>query len=227
MTPHADAAHNGAARLHNPPHGSSRRSTIVLTGIFVWIACLAHTLPRASAAEFRPLDPDAEAKIEHFEKFVAVDAFKLGNRIGGRTLSAIGLNFTQHFLGVVEEDVPATCLRGWSLLYTTGDRSLIQALGGEGQAAVSFLAYIYRLMEMGEGGAGHTDWRSNFAYVRSPIDRRLWAVHWTVNYADEWNIGAVYVPHPDLDWRSGSRLFTDGREPQEVLVRGSHTRAER
>jgi hypothetical protein len=77
------------------------------------------------------------------------------------------------------------------------------------------------MMQMAERGAGHTDWRSNFAYLRSPIDQRLWAVHWTVNYANEWNIGAVYVPHADLDWRSGTRLFTRAREPQHVLVRGS------
>jgi hypothetical protein len=63
-------------------------------------------------------------------------------------------------------------------------------------------------MEMGEEGPGHTDWRSNFAYVRSPIDGRLWAVHWSVNYENEWAIGAVYVPHSHLDWHSDSRLFS-------------------
>jgi hypothetical protein len=63
-------------------------------------------------------------------------------------------------------------------------------------------------MEMGEQGPSHVDWRSNFAYVRAPIDRRLWAVHWNVNHAGDWIIGAVYVPHPHLDyWRSDSRLF--------------------
>jgi hypothetical protein len=219
MTPHANAAPNGAAQSHGLAEGWNLRRAIVSTGFFVWIACLAYPLPRASAAEFRPLDPLTETKIESIEKFVAADAFMLDSRIGGRTLSAIGLNFTQHFMGVVEKDVPATFLRGWTLRYTTGDRSLIKALGGEEQAAVPFLAYIYRMMEMGKGGSGHTDWRSNFAYVRSPIDQRLWAVHWTVNYANEWNIGAVYVPHPDLDWRSGSRLFTNGREPQVFLER--------
>jgi hypothetical protein len=106
-----------------------------------------------------------------------------------------------------------------------GDKSLVKNLGGEQEAALSFLAYIHRLMEMGEAGPGHTDWRSNIAYVRSPIDKRLWAVHWTVNYANEWTIGAVYIPHPELDWRSGSRLFGNGRAP-EVLVRGSQVHPE-
>jgi hypothetical protein len=63
-------------------------------------------------------------------------------------------------------------------------------------------------METGDQGLGDTDGRSNFAFVRSPIDQRLWVVHWTVNYGNEWVIGAVYVPHPDLDWPSGSRLFS-------------------
>jgi hypothetical protein len=122
----------------------------------------------------------------------------------------VGLNFTQHFLGVVEEKVPAASLSGWALQYTTGDRSLIKALGGEQQAPLPFLAYIHGLMEMGDNGPGHSDWRGNFAYVRSPLDQTLWAVHWTVNYAGEWNIGAVYVPHPHLDWRAGSHLFSKG-----------------
>jgi hypothetical protein len=158
-------------------------------------------------SEFKLLDPVKATKIGRVEKFVAAEAFRIGSKIGGRTLSAIGLNFTQHFLGVVETDVPEISLSGWTLLYTTGDKSLIKALGGEQETAVPFLAYVHRLMELGEEGVGHTDWRSNFAYVRSPIDGRLWAVHWSVNYVNEWTIGAVYVPHSHLDWRSGSRLF--------------------
>jgi hypothetical protein len=176
-------------------------------------------------AEFKLLDRLEDTRIESIERFVAAEAFKIGTEIGGRTLSAVGLNFAQHFLGVVERDVPAVSLMGWVLRYTTGDKSLVEALGGEREAALSFLAYIHRLMEMGEGGPSHTDWRSNIAYVRSPIDQRLWAVHWTVNDPNAWSIGAVYVPHPELDWRYGSRLFGKGRVPQ-ALVRGSQDHPE-
>jgi hypothetical protein len=178
-----------------------------------------------AGAEFRLLDRLEDTRIEPIQEFVSAEAFRIGAKIGGRTLSAIGLNFTEHFLGVVETNVPAASLSGWTLRYTTGDKSLLKALGGEEEAAVPFLAHIHRVMEMGEAGAGHTDWHSNFAYVRSPVDRRLWAVHWTVNYANEWTIGAVQVPHPDLDWRSGSRLFGNGRVP-DGLVRGSQVRPE-
>jgi hypothetical protein len=68
----------------------------------------------------------------------------------------------------VEKDVPAISLKGWVLQYTTGDKSLIKALGGEEEAGVPFLAYIYHLMELGDEGAGHTDWRSNFATCALP-----------------------------------------------------------
>jgi hypothetical protein len=163
-----------------------------------------------ASAEFKLLDRLEDTRIDRIDRFVAAEAFKTGTKIGGRTLSAVGLNFAQHFLGVVENDVPSLSLKAWVLRYTTSDKSLVKALGGEKEAALSFLAYIHRLMEMGEAGPGHTDWRSNIAYVRSPIDQRLWAVHWTVNYVNEWMIGAVYVPHPQLDWRSGSRLFASG-----------------
>jgi hypothetical protein len=187
-----------------------------------WLLLLAAD---PAGAEFKLLDLLEDTRIERIDRFVAAEAFETGTKIGGRTLSAVGLNFVQHSLGVVEKNVPAVSLRRWVLRYTTGDKSLVKALGGEQEAALSFLAYIHRLMEMGEAGAGHTDWRSNIAYLRSPIVKRLWAVHWTVNYANEWTIGAVYVPHPELDWRSGPRLFGNGREPQ-ALVRRSQVNHE-
>jgi len=188
-----------------------RRKITLLIGALVCLAIYAHPLACVSAETSELLDKFAETKIGRIDSFVAADAFRIGNRIGGRTLSAVGFSFTQHFIGVVEKDVPAASLGTWVLVYTTGDKSLIKALGGEQEAAVPFLAYIHHLMELGEGGPSHTDWRSNFAYVRSPVDQRLWAIHWTVNYSNEWNIGAVFVPHADLDWRSGSRLF--GNQP--------------
>lgn len=170
-------------------------------------AFLALSLWPAQGAEFKLLEPTAVASVGHFDRFVAADAFKLGRQIGGRTLRAVGLNFATHFTGVVEHDIPATSLQVWTLQYAMGDTSLISQLGGQEAVAVPFIAYIYRLMEMGER-ASHTDGRSNFAYVRSPVDWRLWAVHWSVNFANEWTIGAVYVPHPHLDWRSDSYVLT-------------------
>lgn len=168
---------------------------------------LVGCLTGAAGGELKLLDPHSETKMGPVKKFVAADAFKVGSRIGGRTLNAVGWNFAEHFIRTVEESVPEASLAAWTLLYTASDKSLVEALGGEAKAALQFLSYIHLLMDAGEGGPCHLDWQSNFAYLRSPIDRRLWAVHWNINHTNEWSIGAVYVPHPDLDWRSGSRLF--------------------
>jgi hypothetical protein len=173
----------------------------------IWLAWLVIFAAVPTGAEFKLLSPHSQTRVERIEKFVAADAFKEGNRICGRELTAIGWNFREHFLGVVERNVPETTLNGWTLLHSAGDASLISALGGEQKAPLSFLGYIYRLMELGESGPSHVDWRSNFAYVRSPIDQKLWAIHWSVNYHNEWSIGAVLVPHPDIGWPPNSRLF--------------------
>jgi hypothetical protein len=178
------------------------------------LTSLGHSV--SAGVEFKLLTPLATTNIARIERFVAADAFRVGNRIGGRTLSAVGLNFTQHFLGLVEEDVPAISLSGWHLNYTAGDKSLIQALGGDGKTAVSFLAHIHQAMDLGDQGPSLTDGRSNFAYMHSRSDERLWAVHWSVNYANEWTIGAVYVPHPHLDWWSESRIFSSQSDRQEA-----------
>jgi hypothetical protein len=177
---------------------------ISVTILLAWLAIFAS---EPTGAEFKLLNAHSQTRVERIEKFVAADAFKEGNRIGGRELTAIGWNFRVHFLGVVEQNVPETNLIGWTLLYAAGDTSLIGALGGEQRAPLSFLGHSYRLMELGENGPSHVDWRSNFAYLRSSIDHRLWAIHWSMNYENEWSIGAVLVPHPDIDWQPGSRLF--------------------
>jgi hypothetical protein len=174
-----------------------------------WLMFFLVDQPRA---EFRLLEPHSETRVGRIEKFVAAEAFKVGSRIGGRTLSTVGFNFAQHFLAVVEENVPEVQMNAWTLLYATGDTSLIKVSGGE-ESVARFIAHIHHLMELGDEGPSHVDWQSNFAYARSPVDGRLWAVHWNLSYANEWNIGAVYVPHVQLDWRSGSRLFSSRPAP--------------
>jgi hypothetical protein len=161
----------------------------------------------ARTAELRPITPIATVRIARMDQFVARDTFTPGRRIGGRMLSAVGLTFAEHFLGVVEDKVPATTLKVWSLEYTMGDVSIVRWLGGEARAAVTSIAHVYRLIEADEV-ASHTDGRSNIAYVRSPVDKRLWAVHWSVNSSNEWTVGAVYVPHDHLDWHAETRLLS-------------------
>lgn len=171
------------------------------------LTVLALGVGSARATEFKLIEPIAMASVERVDRFVAADAFKTGYRIGGRTLSAVGWNFAAHFLKVVEDNVPPVTLRVWRLVLTAGDAALVRQLGGENLARVASIAQIYRLMDTSDGPS-HTDGRSNIAYVRSPIDQRLWAVHWSVNYSNEWTIGAVYVPHENLDWHAETLLLS-------------------
>jgi len=171
------------------------------------ITSFSSAFPQISWGQYRLLEQHSTTPVQPVYAFTAAEAFRIETRIGSRGLSVIGLQFKEHFLSVVEGSVPKGEINAWNLLYTAGDKSLVNALGGEERAVVPFLAYVHQLMEMGEKGPCLLDWRSNFAYLRSPIDRRLWAVHWSVNSDDKWVVGAVYVPHPHLDWRSDSRLF--------------------
>ena len=185
-----------------------------LASAFVWLTWLVTFVTVPARAAFKLLNLHSQMKVERIEKFVAADSFREGNRIGGHTLTAVGWYFKDHFLAVVEENIPETTLQGWTLLHAAGDTSIIEALGGETKAPLSSLGHVYRLMEMSRNGPSHVDWRSNFAYLRSPVDRRLWAIHWSMNYENEWTIGAVVVPHPVIDWPSGSRVFA-GQRPDE------------
>ena len=190
-----------------PPGVSSSVSGHASKQRCAWLACLVSSHTKASGKEITFLRPHSETRVEGNKQFVAADSFKAGSRIGGRTLGAIGWTFTDHFSNVVEHDVPTGSIKSWTLLYAAGDDPLIKSLGGEGKAAVPYLSYIHQIMAKGENGPSHGDWQSNFAYVVSPLIRRLMAVNWHVSDANEWNIGAAYTPHAHLDWRFDSRVF--------------------
>ena len=143
------------------------------------------------------------------DTFAVADAFKVGSKIGSRTLTAISWNFSKHFLGVTEHHVFETQIIAWTLLYTADDKWILETLDGQQGAGSCALANIHNLMALGEKASNHLDGQSNFAYVRSPVDRRLWAVHWLMSRSDEWVIGSAQVPHPEIGWRVGSRLFTN------------------
>ena len=147
------------------------------------------------------------------DTFAVADAFRVGSKIGGRTLSVISWNFSSHFLGVIEHHVLETQIIAWTLLYTADDEWILETLDGQQGGGSCALANIHSLMALGEKSSNHLDGQSNFAYVRSPVDHRLWAVNWLVSSADEWVIGSAQVPHPKIDWRSGFRLFTSRNVP--------------
>jgi len=164
-------------------------------------------------AKITLLEQHVQLRLPGRETFVVAEAFKVGSKIGDRVLSAIGWNFSERLLSVTEKRVPETQIAAWTLLYTASDKWILETLDGRPDGGTCALANIHSLMTLGEKASTHLDGRSNFAYVRSPVDRQPWAVHWLVSSTNEWIIGSVQVPHPSIDWRSASRLFTKAKAP--------------
>lgn len=146
-------------------------------------------------------------------RFVAAEAFAVGGRIGDHAIIAVGYNFEKYFYPLVETVTVAAPIDPWTLGRSADDATLIAMIGGADRIALP-LSAIHRRIALGKYGDNHTDGRSNFAYARSPVDGRLWAIHWTMN-AGELNVGAVFAPHPDIDWPAGARLFTPGIAGEE------------
>jgi hypothetical protein len=181
------------------------RSKAGLVMALISSACIAAFSQIASAENFRRLVFQEAIEISRCERFVAAEEFSVGRSIGKRSVSSVGFNFVRLFLTTIETDAYPFTLQAWTLRYSADDPSLIARLGGEERVIVPLCA-IHRLMEM--SSRGESEARSNFAYTHSPVDNRLMAIHWFVNERNEWVVGAVDVPHSDLDWPSGSRVFS-------------------
>ncbi|MFZ5692676.1 MAG: hypothetical protein ACOY5F_15620 [Pseudomonadota bacterium] len=136
-------------------------------------------------------------------RFVVAEAFAIGHEIGGHAVRTVGFNFQTYFYPLVETEAVASPAESWTLGRSADDATLIAMIGGERKVAFR-LSALHRLIA---SGGSDKNGQSNFAYARSPVDGRLWAIHWTLDAADEWVIGAVFVPHPDLDWPAGARFF--------------------
>ena len=156
-------------------------------------------------------------------RFVAAEAFAVGGRIGGHIVTAVGFNFEKYFYPLVETVAVAAPIDPWTLARSADDATLIAMIGGEDRIALP-LSAIHRLIALGKYGDSHADGRSNFAYARSPVDGRLWAIHWTMN-AGELNVGAVFAPHPDIDWPAGARLFAPAIAGEESNPRSCTAKA--
>lgn len=173
----------------------------------------------AAASDLSAVGRSDAAPVERSERFVVAEAFAIGGRIGEHAVSAVGFSFQTYFSSLVEINTADAPIDAWTLGRSADDTTLIAMIGGEGKVVVS-LSAIHRVMARGLRGDNHTDGKSNFAYARSPVDGRVWAIHWTLNEAGEWVVGAVFVPHPDIDWPAGARLFAP-------RIGGEDQRAER
>ena len=187
--------------------GSANRTKAGLVTLLIGSAFIVAQAQAAFADNLRRFVFQETIEISRCERFVASDEFSVGRSIGNRSLGSVSFNFARLFLAAIETDAHPYALQAWTLRYSADDSSLIARLGGEERVALP-LCSIYRLMEMSSRADSVTEARSNFAYARSPVDHRLMAIHWFVNEHNQWAIGAVEVPHPELDWPTGSRVFS-------------------
>jgi hypothetical protein len=123
------------------------------------------------------------------------------------------LTFAKLFVPAQENNIPEMLVSASTLLYSAHDALILKYVRSNGTGFNCQLAHVHHLMKLGEHGPCHTNGKSNFAYSYVPIDHAMWALHWFVNDVNEWVIGAADVPHPDIEWQSGSRLFTSHANP--------------
>lgn len=142
------------------------------------------------------------------ERFVVADVIKIGAKIGNYEVAWIGDNFKQHFLGVVEENVPARELPGHTLARYSRDEPIINGMGGTmkklGPAATA-LSHLFGVIPLGKSGPGLFNGYANIGYKLSPIDQEPWAVDWSVDDG-ELSVDAFPASDPD-DWGGGDRVF--------------------
>lgn len=134
--------------------------------------------------------------VDAIDRFVARDRFVIG-RDGELPISYLGDDFTQHFLGVVEEGVAPTTLRLCKLLKGSVDGPIFAALGGRDNARVA-LAHLFQFLKI----ADRKRWY--FSYVED-ASGELWAIdmYWRDN---GWDVEAYSVTYP-RGWRGGGRII--------------------
>jgi hypothetical protein len=158
-------------------------------------------------------DPYSQISLRCIKTFVAAESFVEGTKIGSRVLGSVGWNFAKLFIPAHENDIPESDVRASTLLHFAHDELILISLRNDGNSFDCHLAHVHHLMTLGEDGPCITSGMSNFAYSHSSIDRAMWALHWFVNDSNEWVIGAVDVPHLDVEWRPGSRFFIGHADP--------------
>ncbi|MBU2028765.1 hypothetical protein KJ761_02640 [Patescibacteria group bacterium] len=165
----------------------------------------------------KPLEPVPESLLEFIgtvevlattEKFVARDNFVRDVSKKARVkISYLGGNFTEKFIGKIEEPFAGGILRYRKLRKSSVDGPIITELGGE-QKAETTLAEIFALMERqgnGQSGSLLTNGYANIFYIRD-INGVLWAVScaW---YGAGWSVFAYSVESPH-GWHAGHQVFS-------------------
>ena len=119
-----------------------------------------------------------------------------------------GKNFTDHFLGKIEEGVQATALGVDRLVISALDPEIMVELGAKHR--IITLAEFYGALELqGQGqleGLLRVDGWANFAYIRD-INGNVWAVraYWDAGLG--WSVRAGPVVYP-LPWGVGDVVLS-------------------
>lgn len=139
-----------------------------------------------------------QVKIAARERFIARDSFAPGGN-GELPISLLGDDFTENFLGLVEEGVKPADLRQYKLVKSTVDGPIFVALGGESKAKVA-LAHVFDFLKT----ADRARW---FFFYVTDVNGILWAID-TYWRDDGWDIEAYSVTYP-RGWRGGGRVVSN------------------
>lgn len=163
----------------------------------------------AIGGQFPSLTLVGTVVVRPMAKFSAMEFFNLNTKKNAPVaINHLGDNFTEWFLGKIEEGVGGeVALRYQTLNKGSLDTPIIAALGGETKAEMN-LAVIADLMTKqahGEEGTLITNGYANIFYVRN-VNGVLCAVNvrW---YGGGWYVYAYSVSNPS-EWRAGRRVFS-------------------
>ncbi|MFA5993588.1 MAG: hypothetical protein WC823_01360 [Parcubacteria group bacterium] len=142
------------------------------------------------------------------ERFVARDHFIVDMSKKAKVkISYLGDNFSNNFLGKIEEPIAESTLRYGKLLRRSVDKPIINDLGGEANAETT-LSEMFGCMELqptGKKGALLTNGYANIFYIRDDKGV-LWAV--LCSWLDAgWCVDAGSVEGAD-EWGGGSQVFS-------------------
>lgn len=165
----------------------------------------------------KPLEPVPELLLDFIgtvevpaitEMFVARDKFVRNTGKKARVkISYLGDNFTEQFLGKIEEPFAGGMLRYGTLRKSSVDGPIIAELSGK-QKAETMFAEMFTLMERqgnGQSGSLLTNGYANIFYIRD-IKGVLWAVDCYWN-DDGWRVNACSVENP-YSWNDGHHVFS-------------------
>ncbi len=142
------------------------------------------------------------------EKFIARDHFILNTSKKAKVkISYLGENFTENFLGKVEEPFAGSVLYYWKLKKSFVDTPIIAELSGEKKAETSLTELWAMLGKQPHGGDGALliNGYANIFYIRG-ARLVLWAVlcRWS---DDGWDVSAYPVTAP-YSWHAGLQFFS-------------------